>query len=258
MRVVYFGASTRKPLVHATDQLAPLERYLLAMKAKRRTKAQIAELLGVTEQSVEFHLAEAYRKFDVSDRRKAVETTKPAPLVPADLAYAFRQLELLIQYAPLVTSPTTADLSQADLSEADLSKAHLSYLWSSMRDKHGEPVRGTLVGLGDEETWVVSVRMGSPLEVVLQIPAVLWSGIAIGLLALTERITTTPVRIARKRKEELLRSAILDQQIELVRAGSADVLAQLLLEEGPCRATRGPDNIAFLDPDDPDDQLEVA
>jgi len=125
-------------------------------------------------------------------------------------------------------------------------------------DTEGNVWLRSIYGRSFSDVSVVSVHMGSPLEVVLEIPAVLWSGVAIGLLALAERITTMPVRIARKRKEELLKTAVIDKQIELVNEGRADVLAEILLEEGPRRRTHGPDEVVFTDPDDPHDKLEAA
>jgi hypothetical protein len=114
-----------------------------------------------------------------------------------------------------------------------------------------------LVGPDDDVT-VTALRMGSPLEVLVEIPSALWPVLALGLLTLTERITTMPVRIARKRKEELLKSAILDRQTTLVNDGRADVLAQLLIQEGPHRDARAPDEVLFLDPEDPEDELELV
>lgn len=110
----------------------------------------------------------------------------------------------------------------------------------------------------DEQIAVIALRMGSPLEVLVAIPLIAWPGIAIGLLALAERVTTMPVRITRKRKAELLKIAILDKQTQLVKDGQADVLAKLLLEEGPERRPHAPDEIVFLDPDEPEDELEAA
>lgn len=103
---------------------------------------------------------------------------------------------------------------------------------------------------------VIALRMESPLQAVLEIPLVTWPALAIGLLALTERIATMPVRISRKRKQELLKSAIVDKQTQLVVDSSADVLARLLLREGPDRRISGPSEVTFLDPDDPSEELE--
>jgi RNA polymerase sigma factor (sigma-70 family) len=105
---------------------------------------------------------------------------------------------------------------------------------------------------------VISLRMGSPLDVVLEIPIVAWSFVGLGLLALAERIATAPVRIARKRRQELLKTAVIDRQTQLINDGKADVLAQLLLKEGPRGPTRGPDDITLFDPADPGDELDPA
>lgn len=104
---------------------------------------------------------------------------------------------------------------------------------------------------------VVALRMGSPLEILVEIPPATWPLLGLGLLALAERIATMPVRIARKRREELLKSAMLDRQTSLVSNGRADVLAELLLRDGH-GPSKAPDEIAFLDPGDPDDELEAV
>ena len=117
-------------------------------------------------------------------------------------------------------------------------------------------VAGTLAA--DSDVAVVSVQMASPLEVALEIPAALWLPFGFGFLALAERIATMGVRIARKRKQELLKAAITDKQIQLVSEGRADVLALLVLNEGPRAGSSGPDEIVFSDPNDPDDEVEAA
>lgn len=100
-----------------------------------------------------------------------------------------------------------------------------------------------------------SIEMGSPMRAVVEIPPALWPVIGSGILLLIERIATAPVRIARKRKEELLKSVVLDVQTDLVKRGQAEVLAGLLRKEGPIRLP-GPDEVVFIDPDDPDDELD--
>jgi DNA-binding CsgD family transcriptional regulator len=220
MRVVYFMASKESQTFEADPRLTPREQQILGLVAEGNTTRDIARLLLATERTVKAQLAGLYRKLDVASGSEVLARAKERAhsVVPAHLTRAVRQLELLIEYAPLVMPETRG--------------------------------RGGLVT-------VVSARMDSPLEVVLEIPAVAWPGIAIGLLALAERITTTPVRIARNRKEKLLEIAILDKQIELVKAGRADALAQLLLREGPRPATSsGPYEIAFVDPDHPDEDLD--
>lgn len=284
MRVIYFAGSTAR--LGATARLTQREAEVLRLMAEGQSDHEIAAALGVKAVTVRSHVSSALYKLGASSRTEASATAHAGEhrlsRTPADPARAFRQLELLIKYALLVTPPTKADLSPlwSSLYEKYVAPREEASLLEMLEDVPGEemppaapaeskrPDRGlvpaVLEGLPYERSVrgpsvsVISIRMESPLQVVLEIPAVLWAGMAIGLLALAERITTTSVRIARKRKEELLKIAILDKQTELVRAGRADVLAQLLLEHGPQRTARGPDEIAFVDPNDPEDELETA
>ena len=223
------------------------------------------------------------------------ERPSPAPprgVTPSDLAIAFRQLELLVDFAgrlgneppigvgaeprpetKLVTESTPGGETRvrieyeysaeygaeppdvADLLWLDRSRATRELLRALSRSAP----QGTRIG-GIPEVTAVSVRMDSPLEVVLEIPGSLWPILAFGLLALGERIATAPVRIARKRKKELLDLAILDAQIDLVNSRDAralNVLGELLQDAGP-RSRRGPDEIVFEDPGDSDDELIAA
>lgn len=258
--------------------------------------------------------------FDVTEAVGTQREPLVRPPLAADLSRVFHQLDLLLDYAPLVTAPpglnvmggmasggaapggppetvkqTLAKINQkvieyqkgfpklteqdleADLIEpaggADIPEAikrAAFELGIELPHASDEPPNFTTRSLAELRSRisrlsptrplgsVVSLRMDSPLEIVLEIPLVAWPGIAIGLLALAERIATMPVRIARKRKEEMLQSAILDKQTQLVSDGRADVLAELLLQQGPDRQVRGPDDIAFLDPEDPRDELEAV
>lgn len=75
---------------------------------------------------------------------------------------------------------------------------------------------------------VVVLRMNSPLEVILEIPPPLWVVAGFGFIALAERIAIAPVRISRKRKEEILKSAQLDHKIKTIAEMRADALAETL------------------------------
>lgn len=214
------------------------------------------------------------------------ELTTPAvrlaPVTPRALARATHQLELMIEYAALLSDGQTSARNPVDqkirpLSESALDVGDLVHLFGQdpsfaesaldqlSEGRHAELTKGTaaimarlsakLSAQRDERVTVASVHLSSPLEVVLAIPVVVWPGLAIGLLALAELIATAPVRISRKRKEELLKSAILDTRIALAESGRADVLAELLLEEGPAPRL-GPSEIVFDDPDEPEDELE--
>ena len=85
--------------------------------------------------------------------------------------------------------------------------------------------------------------MASPLVAVLEISPAMWLAYGFAIVALAERTATMKVRITRKRKEELLKIAVTDQGL-----ARADVLAELLLSEGPEHGRRGPVEVAFTDP----------
>jgi hypothetical protein len=90
---------------------------------------------------------------------------------------------------------------------------------------------------------------------VIDIAPALWTAIGSGVLLLVEQLATAPARVARKRKEELLKSAVLDAQTEIVKRGQAEVLAGLLRKEGPDRKC-GPDEVLFIDPNEPGAELD--
>jgi hypothetical protein len=151
------------------------------------------------------------------------------------LTEVFEQLDLFIAYAPLVAHTQSAGRPVA-------------------RAKRGE------LTFNYGQIDVVTVCMASPLEIVLDIPTAAWVGGLFGLLALAERIATAPVRISRKRKEELYEIAVLDrataalsQPRDLVAEAPADALSELILQ---ARLGAGPDEITFFDPEDPDEELE--
>lgn len=252
------------------------------------------------------------------------ETLKPEPelVTPADLTRVFHQLELLVDYAHMVTSLSTEHRRTASAAAAAATAAAWTLMYDHLREsleskgpdapqtgselsreQQHEPtlpdtapptefarivseelginpqdiaVRGEPTGLdlikkiiarsgrgrsstGDRaDVSVIALRMGSPLEILVEIPPATWPLLGFGLLALTERLATMPVRIARKRKEELLRSAMLARQTSMVIDGRADALAELLLREGPHRLSRAPDEVSFMDPGDPHDELVAS
>ena len=98
---------------------------------------------------------------------------------------------------------------------------------------------------------VVTIRMGSPLEIVLRLPSLAWPPIALGLVMLAERICTFGPRVSQKRKRDLLEATIYQQAQQELLAGRADGLALGLLSEGPAE---GPTHIDFLDPEAPSDE----
>ncbi len=211
--------------------------------------------------------------FAAASSKLTTSAVRPEPVTPTALARATHQLELMIEYAALLGDRQTkarnlVDQETSPLSESDPDVGDLVYLVGQDPFSERRPAElakataavmarltAKLSAQRDERVTVASVHLNSPLEVVLAIPVVVWPGLAIGLLALAELIATAPVRISRKRKEELLKSAILDTRIALAESGRADVLAELLLEEGPAPRL-GPSEIVFDDPDEPEDELE--
>lgn len=176
--------------------------------------------------------------------------TPPRNPAPADVARVFQQLSLVEKYARVI----------AHSDHSDTPKIGPRSTWQEQlrRDLLKIDIKGEPGKLGPDPTVsVVSVRMGSPLVAVLEIPPALWIGTAFAFLALAERIATAPVRISRKRKEELLRIAVTDEQIERIHI-RADSLSELLLDEGPREASRGPVEIVFTDPGDPDEEIVPA
>jgi hypothetical protein len=75
------------------------------------------------------------------------------------------------------------------------------------------------------------VQMALPHAALLDIPAPLWVPMGFAILALIERIATMPARIAQKREQERLKTAIARKQIQLVSEGRADVLLHLAPKE---------------------------
>lgn len=218
------------------------------------------------------------------------------PVLPGELTRVFHQLELLLNYAPRVTAaediPAAAspvDLMEAvkrslgafreragaadDKTESDPRAEPVLEVRSSFEglivsishvDNPGGPAAGPGTSqdaaplVAAQSPSVIALRMDSPLEILVQVPVAGWPVLGIGLIALTERIATMPVRITRKWKQERLKSAVLDKQTQAVISTRADVFARLLLENGPARDHSGPHEVTFLDPDDPGGELEPA
>jgi len=109
----------------------------------------------------------------------------------------------------------------------------------------------------DRQVTVVAITMQSPLHVLLQVDPKVWPVIGFAFVALLERIATMGVRIGRKRREELLRSQVLDEVSKGVREGQLDRLLPLLREPGPSTGSvLGLDAVTIHDPNHPDDPLE--
>jgi DNA-binding CsgD family transcriptional regulator len=62
------GARTRRHTVSGIDSLTPTERRVVALAANDISNREIAQQLFVTVKTIEYHLANAYRKLDVRSR----------------------------------------------------------------------------------------------------------------------------------------------------------------------------------------------
>jgi len=112
-------------------------------------------------------------------------------------------------------------------------------------------------GASQPKVEVASIEIGS-LHVLLRIPGELVGQIGIGLVKLGERICISPIRVSRKRKEELLKKRIVEKAIEEVDNGRADGLALQILSNSQIPGLR-PKGLDVLDPGDPDGaDLEVV
>jgi DNA-binding NarL/FixJ family response regulator len=71
-RMVFPFMSVDAPVAEGMDSLTPRERDLLVLLADGRTNAQIARELGISLNTVKFHLKNLYEKLAVSNRAQAV------------------------------------------------------------------------------------------------------------------------------------------------------------------------------------------
>jgi DNA-binding CsgD family transcriptional regulator len=68
------GARPRRDmLLSGPDSLTPSERRIAELAATGHSNREIAQTLFVTEKTVETHLGRAFRKLDISSRRKLPE-----------------------------------------------------------------------------------------------------------------------------------------------------------------------------------------
>lgn len=75
------ASGIRVPRQRAGDQLTPSEQRIVELTAGGATNPQIAQALFITTKTVEGHLANAYRKLDISSRRELPQAL--AALAPA-------------------------------------------------------------------------------------------------------------------------------------------------------------------------------
>lgn len=63
------------------DSLTPRERRIVGLLKRRLANKEIAAILGISENTVKFHLSNIYNKLGVSDRQSAVEVANTRKLV---------------------------------------------------------------------------------------------------------------------------------------------------------------------------------
>ena len=73
------GARPRSTDRFGADSLTPSERRVVELAATGCTNREIAQMLFVTEKTVETHLGRAFRKLDVASRRQLPEVLARAP-----------------------------------------------------------------------------------------------------------------------------------------------------------------------------------
>lgn len=79
------GGRPRRPHLSGTESLTPTERRIAELAGHGHTNTQIAHALYVTTKTVEWHLANAFRKVDVTNRRELGRAMQAdAPSTPAD------------------------------------------------------------------------------------------------------------------------------------------------------------------------------
>ena len=74
--LVASGARPRRALVTGPGALTPSERRAVAIARQGRTNREIAQLLSVTEKTVELHLRNAYRKLGIRSRAQLASALK--------------------------------------------------------------------------------------------------------------------------------------------------------------------------------------
>lgn len=77
---VQFSARVSQAKVGAAG-LTPCEQRIIALLNRRLANKEIATVLGVSENTVKFHLSNIYAKLGVNDRQSAVETANSRKLI---------------------------------------------------------------------------------------------------------------------------------------------------------------------------------
>jgi excisionase family DNA binding protein len=258
LRATYFAQADKivQELENLLKPTVEREREAPGAKTLSLSTSQTANALGVSLGTIrrwaDMGVLESYRtpggqrRFSVEQieqflenlqrRRSGVggvssRTQAPSEPVLHDVAAAVSQTERYIRYAEV--------LSIGDWPDGVLAPDEQATFARSLKLPPESPYR------------LVTVRMGSPLEIVLHLSPEAWTAIGFGLVLLAERICTFGPRVSRRRKRALLEATIYDEARKELLAGRADGLALSLLSEGP---PGGPTRIDFLDPEAPSDE----
>jgi len=119
-----------------------------------------------------------------------------------------------------------------------------------------------LVGLDTEQGHVptldghevITVSMASPLAFLIKLPADSITALGRALVTLLDDIATSPVRVTRKWKEEMLRIERIDQERELLRKARAATIARIQIKEA--NGVR-PSSVEIFDGVAPEGDLEA-
>lgn len=79
-------ANTHTPLINRVKGLSPREMTVLLWMKEGKTNWEIAQIVGVTERTVRFHVEGIFMKLDVSSRTQAVAVAMGHGLLPAESA----------------------------------------------------------------------------------------------------------------------------------------------------------------------------
>jgi len=231
--IEYARSMSARPSTSAGSSADPRIQEALAALAASELATELAQ-----EELIAAHAAEDLRaaRLSLEAARAALEGKRPPPVESGD------------------ARDTLAEASRVTRAAHELNAAEVAAQRAWSRAEQIFTGAGARTDLGSGVA-IRSIEMRSPLIAVVEIAPALWPVIGSAILLLIEGIATAPARIARKRKEELLKSAVLDAKAEIVKRVQADVLAGLLRKEGPIRLP-GPDEVVFIDPDDPDDELD--
>lgn len=110
---------------------------------------------------------------------------------------------------------------------------------------------------GAEGVEIVSVSMGSPLKVVLKIPASVIEHIASSAIRIGAQICEFPSRVGAGRAENKLRKAVAERQTTLVQQGRADAIVLDLLAGTPGHRGVRPAHMDYTDADAEEEPMLV-